>query len=87
LLHWDGERRGLDLKVKECHTEAASFVVAKHFGIHNPFSVDYLSSWGTTKEVLKQELDIVRGTAAQIVDRIHGLRPGEGEAHDSADSL
>lgn len=75
LLHWEGERRGLALKVKECHAEAVSYVVARHFGIHNPFSADYLSAWGTTPESLKGELDVVRAASAAIINEIHALSP------------
>jgi hypothetical protein len=85
LLHWDKERLGLDLKVKECHAEAVSYVVARHFGIHNPFSADYLSAWGHTHESLKQELEIVRLAAGQIIERIHAFGSGGGQTHDPDD--
>ena len=48
LLHWQGTGRQQALKVKECHAEAVSYVVAHHFGIRNPFSADYLQQWGNT---------------------------------------
>jgi len=64
-------------RIQECHAEAVSYVAARHFGIHNPFSADYLAAWGNTPESLKQELDIVRRTAARIIDRIHALKPGD----------
>jgi hypothetical protein len=56
--------------VKECHAEAVSFTVAHHFGIHNPFSSDYLQSWGTTPKELLAKLETVKRTAALIIDRL-----------------
>lgn len=41
LLHWTSEGKKQELKVKECHAEAVSYVVANYFGIRNPFSSDY----------------------------------------------
>lgn len=70
LLHWDSEGKRQDIRVKECHAEAVSYVVAHHFGIHNPFSSDYLQHWGNTPKDLIAELDTVRRTAMCIIDRI-----------------
>ncbi len=70
LLHWDQDGKRQSKQVKECHAEAVSYVVAHHFGIHNPFSADYLQSWGNTPKELLAELEIVRRTAAYIIDRI-----------------
>lgn len=47
-----------------------SYVVAHHFGIHNPFSSDYLKHWGNTSRELCAELDVVRRTAAFIIQRL-----------------
>jgi hypothetical protein len=70
LLHWNTKGREQPLELKECHAEAVSYVVARHFTIHNPFSADYLQHWGTTPKELVAELDVVRRTAAYIIDRI-----------------
>lgn len=70
LLHWDSQGKQQEKRVKECHAEAVSYVVAHHFGIHNPFSSDYLQHWGNTPKDLIEELDTVRRTAAYIIDRI-----------------
>jgi len=79
LLHWTVEGKTQPLKVKECHAEAVSFVVANHFGIHNPFSAEYLKHWGNTPKELLAELDVVRRTAAQMIDRLERA----GESHDT----
>ncbi len=70
LLHWDEEGKRQSKQVKECQAEAVSYVVAHHFGIHNPFSADYLQSWGNTPKELLAELETVRRTAAYIIERI-----------------
>jgi N-terminal domain of anti-restriction factor ArdC len=76
LLHWDSEGKKQEVRVKECHAEAVSYVVAHYFGIHNPFSSDYLQNWGNTPKDLLAELDTVRRTAAYIIDRIEKNEQG-----------
>lgn len=70
LLHWQPDTKGQPVKAKECHAEAVSYVVAHHFGIHNPFSADYIQHWGNTPKELLAELDVVRRTAAYIISRV-----------------
>lgn len=70
LLHWGVEGKAQAPKVKECHAEAVSYVVAHHFGIHNPFSADYLQHWGNTPQDLLAELEVVRQTASRIISRL-----------------
>lgn len=70
LLHWDSEGKQQEKRVKECHAEAVSYVVAHHFGIHNPFSSDYLQHWGNTPKDLHAELEVVRRIAVYIIDQI-----------------
>ena len=73
LLHWSVEGKTQAPKVKECHAEAVSYIVAHHFGIHNPFSADYLQHWGNTPQDLLAELDVVRGTAARMIARLESV--------------
>lgn len=70
LLHWSADGQRQELRVKECHAEAVSYIVAHHFGIHNPFSSDYLQHWGNTPQDLLTELDTVRRTAAYVLERL-----------------
>ncbi len=70
LLHWETEAKEQSRSIQECHAEAIAFIVAHRFGIHNPYSADYLQNWGTTPEALKAELEIVRKTAGYIIDRM-----------------
>lgn len=69
LLHW-GKGAEQRRRVQECHAEAVSYVVAAHFGIDNPFAADYLQNWGNTPADLLAELEVVRHTAARIIDTI-----------------
>lgn len=74
------DRRGrLTTQVKECHAEAISYVVARHFGIDNPFSADYLLQWGNTPETLKAELDVVLAAAHHIIVLLEGGDPASAE--------
>lgn len=77
LLHWNAQGRLQSLQVKECHAEAVSFVVSHHFGIHNPFSADYIQNWGNTPKDLATELGIVRRAAAYVIDRLEGKGPSQ----------
>jgi hypothetical protein len=86
LLHWNEKGRAQPLQVKECHAEAVSYVVGHHFGIHNPFSADYLQHWGTTPKELTAELDVVRRTAAYIIDRVENPTAPLAEPDEIADS-
>jgi hypothetical protein len=70
LLHWKPQAQEQPARAKECIAESVSYVVAHHFGIHNPFSADYLQHWGNTPKELFAELEVVRRTAAYIIQRI-----------------
>lgn len=60
----------LEKRVKECQAEATSFIVAYHFGTSNPFSSDYLQTWGNDEKSLLEELAIVQKTAAKIIKKM-----------------
>jgi hypothetical protein len=75
-LNWTAEGKGKELKVKEVHAEAASYVVANYFKIRNPFSSDYLQHWGNTPKDLVAGLNIVRHTSAFIIARLEKGRDG-----------
>jgi hypothetical protein len=85
IMHKEEERRKLSKQVKECHAEATAFVVLSHFGVTIPYSAEYLTFWGNTQEMLRQELELVAGAATQIIDKLHALEPGEGNFHDQAE--
>jgi hypothetical protein len=70
LLHQGAAKAdaaGLSKGVRECHAEATSYVVCAHFGLHNPFSSDYLKSWGADATTLLAELGAVHSAAMTII--------------------
>jgi hypothetical protein len=69
-LHHTPQGRALSASKRELHAEAISYVVAHHFGIHNPFSSDYLQSWGNTERELLAELETIKTTASVIIEQI-----------------
>jgi len=80
LLHWDGVER--TKQQKECEAESVAFVVSAHFGLHNPFSSDYLINWGVDQGALMEYLDRITKTAHAIIEKIEKItnRPEEGVA-------
>ena len=60
----------LGKSVKECQAEAISFIVAYHFDVRNPFSSDYLQTWGNDEKTLTEELDVGQKTAATIIKKM-----------------
>lgn len=70
LLHWSVEGKAQAPKIKECHAEAVSYIVSHFYGVHNPFSADYLKHWGNTPQDLLAELEVVRRTVARIISRV-----------------
>lgn len=55
---------------RELHAEAIFYIVSHHFGIHNPFSSDYLQNWGNTEKELPAELETIKTTASTIIEQI-----------------
>jgi hypothetical protein len=70
LLHWGEDRAQFTKVVKECQAEATSFVVAQHLGMEAPYSADYLTTWGTTPDVLRAQLDAVSRAANHIIQAL-----------------
>ena len=50
--------------------EAVSYIVAHHFGVHNPFSSDYLQMWGNDGQSLLVKIETVQRTATTIIERM-----------------
>jgi len=76
LIHeWAHERlhhheSQTDRKTRECQAEAISFVVCHHFGLENPFSADYLLSYGNTAEELTANLSVIQAVSAEMIEGI-----------------
>lgn len=72
LLHQSRPDRGAGLgeRVRECHAEAAAYVIANHFGVPSPFSSDYILQWGNTSELLLAEFEWVNKAVKHILDTL-----------------
>lgn len=68
LLHWDGIER--TRQQKEGEAESVAYIVAAHFGLHNPFSSDYLISWENDEKSLLAYMDRIRATAHAIIEKM-----------------
>lgn len=79
--------RGLSARVRECHAEAVAYIVARHFGIHNPFSADYLLNWGNTSESLLAELEWVQRGAKHIITTIESPYLPEEGVHSKSPNM
>lgn len=69
-LHHNPAGRAMTANKRELHAEATSYVVAHHFGIHNPFSSDYLQHWGNNEKELLAELETIKATANAIIEQV-----------------
>jgi antirestriction protein ArdC len=87
LLH-QGEAKDAAQKMsrglRECHAEAAAYVVLAHFGIRNEISSDYLQNWGNTPETLMAELAQVQKAASAIIAALEPKADAEQEETDAA---
>jgi N-terminal domain of anti-restriction factor ArdC len=74
LLHQGTNAAAKDASrgVRECHAEATAYIVCAHYGLHNPFSADYLQSWSNTPETLMAELGWVQQAATTIITALGG---------------
>ncbi len=54
---------------RECEAEAVAYIVARHFGIENTFSSDYLIMYGVDEKALTARLTRIRNVAHQIIAR------------------
>lgn len=72
-LHHNDKGRAMMSNKRELHAEATSYIVAHHFGIHNPFSSDYLQQWGNNEKEFLAELETIKVTANAIIEQIEAL--------------
>jgi hypothetical protein len=68
LLHFEAGEAATAREVAEWHAEATAYVVARHYGIANPFAADYLLSWHGTPDTLRGELASIAKAAAHIIN-------------------
>ena len=70
-LHNDGEKR--DRSAKEVEAESVAYVVCHYLGIDtSEYTFGYIAGWSKSREIpeLKASLDVIRATAAGMIDAI-----------------
>lgn len=60
----------LSKQERELEAESVAYIVARHFGITNPFSVAYLQMYGQDEKSLTTRLDSIRKAAHTIIDQV-----------------
>ena len=69
----DGEQAEADRSTKEVQAESIAYTVCNYFGIDtSEYSFGYVAAWSEGKELaeLRDSLEVIRTTAAQIIDSI-----------------
>ncbi len=63
----------IDRQTKECQAEAVAFVCCERFGLDTSgYSFGYIAGWSSGRELkeLRSSLEIIRDTAAEIIDDV-----------------
>lgn len=69
------ERADIDRQTMECQAEAVAFVCCERFGLDaSGYSFGYIAGWSSGRELkeLRSSLEIIRNTAAEIIDSVEG---------------
>lgn len=69
----DEEWKALPIQVRECQAEAVSYIVSRYLEIENPFSRDYLLSYGNTAEELIANLGQVQAASQWMIERVEEI--------------
>jgi len=67
-----------DRHSREVEAESVAYVVCQHFGVDtSDYSFGYIAGWSKGKELaeLKSSLNLIRDTAAELIDGIEGREP------------
>ena len=67
------ERPDIDRQTMECQAEAVAFVCCERFGLDTSgYSFGYIAGWSSGRELkeLRSSLEIIRNTAAEIIDSV-----------------
>ena len=71
LMHQrGGNRHRWSERERECQAEATAYIVARHFGIDDFFSADYLQFYGNGSRQLAEALEAIRIPASAMIMRI-----------------
>lgn len=78
LLHWKADHAEESKTVVETEADAIAFVVCRHFGIECD-TADYLALQASSPKVLLERLELIRQTAAEIIDAVDLALPSRRE--------
>lgn len=66
----NSDRDKTNSKIRELRAETISYIVADYIGVRNPFTVDYILSYGNNEEDLKNHLEKIMETSNKIIRMI-----------------
>jgi len=69
-LHINNNKFEFTKEDKEVQAEAISYLVGKFLGLSNPFSSDYILTWGRDSQALRHNLKYVVETAGKMIEKI-----------------
>ena len=75
VVEGDGQAKLIDRRTEEVEAESVSYAVCQHFDIETgDNSFGYLATWSRGKELkeLNASLDVIRKTAAEMIENIEG---------------
>jgi len=71
-IHLGNYVKGFEFKIedREVQAEAVSFIVGNYLGLKNPFSSDYIISWGRSTEALSNNLKYIVKASKEMIREI-----------------
>ena len=84
------ERPQIDRQTMECQAESVAFTVCQHFGLDTSgYSFGYVAGWSSGKELkeLRSSLEIIRNTAAEIIDSVDGQLQELRQQHEAEEEI
>lgn len=80
----------IDRQAMECQAESVAFTVCQHFGMDTSgYSFGYVAGWSSGKELkeLRSSLEIIRNTAAEIIDGVEGQLQELRQQHEAEEEI
>lgn len=84
------ERPQIDRQTMECQAESVAFTVCQHFSLDTSgYSFGYVAGWSSGKELkeLRSSLEIIRDTAAEIIDSVEGQLQKLRQKHEAEEEM
>lgn len=84
------ERPNIDKRTMECQAESVAFTVCQHFDLDtSDYSFGYVAGWSSGKELkeLRSSLEVIRNTAAEIIDSVDGYLHELRQQHEAEEEI